>query len=64
MMIVVSLQRQRAYVYRNGVIIGVSTVSTGSEGRETPTGVFTVLQKDIDISRTCMTTRRCRSCNG
>jgi hypothetical protein len=48
MMIVVSLQRQRAYVYRNGVIIGVSTVSTGSAGRETPTGVFTVLQKDID----------------
>ncbi|VXC84920.1 L,D-transpeptidase [Sphingomonas sp. AX6] len=48
MMIVVSLQRQRAYVYRNGVIIGVSTVSTGSEGRETPTGIFTVLQKDID----------------
>lgn len=48
MMIVISLQRQKAYVYRNGVIIGVSTVSTGSEGRETPTGVFTVLQKDID----------------
>lgn len=47
MMIVVSLLRQRAYVYRNGVIIGVSTVSTGSEGRETPTGVFTVLQKHV-----------------
>lgn len=48
MMIVVSLQRQRAYVYRNGVIIGVSTVSTGTQGRETPTGVFTVLQKHVD----------------
>lgn len=48
MMIVVSLQRQKAYVYRNGVIIGVSTVSTGTKDRETPTGVFTVLQKDID----------------
>lgn len=47
-MIVVSLQRQRAYIYRNGVIIGVSTVSTGSEGRETPVGIFTVLQKHID----------------
>lgn len=47
MMIVVSLQRQRAYAYRNGVIIGVSTVSTGSKGRETPTGVFTVLQKHV-----------------
>lgn len=48
MMIVVSLQRQRAYVYRNGVIIGVSTASTGAKGRETPTGIFTVLQKHID----------------
>ncbi|MBJ7439615.1 MAG: L,D-transpeptidase [Sphingopyxis sp.] len=47
-MIVVSLQRQRAYIYRNGVIIGISTVSTGSEGRETPVGIFTVLQKHID----------------
>lgn len=47
-MIVVSLQRQRGYIYRNGVIIGVSTVSTGSEGRETPVGIFTVLQKHID----------------
>ncbi|MDO9361865.1 MAG: L,D-transpeptidase [Sphingopyxis sp.] len=47
-MIVVSLQRQRAFVYRNGMIIGVSTVSTGSEGRETPVGIFTVLQKHID----------------
>ncbi|ARS27526.1 hypothetical protein KC8_09505 [Sphingomonas sp. KC8] len=47
-MIIVSLQTQRAYVYRNGVIIGVSTVSTGKEGHETPTGVFTVLQKAKD----------------
>lgn len=43
--IVVSLPVQRAYVYRNGVLIGVSTVSTGKEGHETPTGVFTILQK-------------------
>lgn len=48
MMMVVSLQRQKAYVYRNGVIIGVSTVSTGTKNRETPTGVFTILQKHID----------------
>lgn len=46
--VIVSLETQRAYVYRNGVPIGVSTVSTGAEGRRTPTGVFTVLQKDID----------------
>jgi hypothetical protein len=46
--VVVSLSEQRAYVYRNGVRIGVSTVSTGKPGYRTPTGVFTVLQKDKD----------------
>jgi len=45
MVMVVSLNRQQAYVYRNGVRIGVSTVSTGKKGKETPTGVFTILQK-------------------
>ncbi len=43
--LVVSLPEQRAYVYRNGVAIGVSTVSTGKRGHRTPTGVFTILQK-------------------
>jgi lipoprotein-anchoring transpeptidase ErfK/SrfK len=42
---VVSLNEQRAYVYRNGILIGATTVSTGRPGHETPTGVFTVLQK-------------------
>lgn len=46
--IIVSLKTQRAYTYRNGVPIGVSTVSTGKAGHATPTGVFTILQKDID----------------
>jgi hypothetical protein len=46
--VVVSLTEQRAYVYRNGVRIGVSSVSTGKPGHSTPTGVFTVLQKDRD----------------
>lgn len=44
--VVVSLTEQRASVYRNGVRIGLTTVSTGREGHETPTGVFHVLQKD------------------
>src|SRR5215469_3599562 len=43
--VVVSLPAQRAYVYRNGVRIGASTISTGKKGHETPTGVFTILQK-------------------
>ena len=48
MVVVVSLTEQRAYVYRNGVEIGVTTVSTGKPGHQTPTGIFTVLQKDKD----------------
>ena len=43
----VDLSQQVATVYRNGVRIGVSTVSSGKAGHETPTGVFTILQKDI-----------------
>jgi lipoprotein-anchoring transpeptidase ErfK/SrfK len=43
--IVVSLPEQRAHVYRNGIRIGVSTISSGMEGHETPTGVFPILQK-------------------
>jgi len=44
--VVVSLEEQRAYVYRNGIAIGLATISSGREGHETPTGVFTILQKD------------------
>jgi hypothetical protein len=44
--VVVSLTEQRSYVYRNGVEIGYTTVSTGKPGHETPTGIFTILQKD------------------
>jgi hypothetical protein len=43
--VVVSLPQQLARVYRNGVLIGISTVSTGRRGFETPTGVFQVLEK-------------------
>jgi hypothetical protein len=44
--VIVSLTEQRAYVYRNGVQIGYTTVSTGRPGHVTPTGIFTILQKD------------------
>lgn len=44
---VISLKVQRCYVYRNGVLIGVATVSTGKPGHQTPTGVFTILQKQV-----------------
>ena len=48
MVMVVNLSEQKGYVYRNGVLIGATTVSTGRPGHETPTGVFTILQKDKD----------------
>lgn len=44
----VDLSSQIATVYRNGVRIGVSTVSSGKPGFATPTGVFTILQKDAN----------------
>jgi hypothetical protein len=47
-LIIISLVNQRAITYRNGVPIGVSTVSTGKPGHETPTGLFTILQKHVD----------------
>ena len=48
MLVYVNLSTQRATVYRNGVRIGVSTISSGKAGHETPTGVFTILQKDAN----------------
>lgn len=45
--IIVSLPEQKMYVYRNGVRIGRSTVSTGTKGHPTPTGMFTILQKKV-----------------
>ena len=43
--IVVSIPLQRAFIYRGGTLIGVTTVSTGRPGHETPTGSFPILQK-------------------
>jgi len=45
--IVISLPEQVLYVYRNGVRIGRSTISSGKARHHTPTGVFTILQKDV-----------------
>lgn len=43
--ILISLPGQIAYVYRDGVLIAASTVSTGKRGKSTPAGEFTILQK-------------------
>lgn len=44
-LVVASLPLQQLHVYRNGVRIGASTISSGKRGHETPVGVFTILQK-------------------
>lgn len=41
----VSIPQQIIYVYRNGILIGRSTVSSGSKGHSTPGGVFSILEK-------------------
>ena len=46
--IIASLPEQILYVYRNGVRIGRSSISSGKPGHRTPTGVFTVLQKNVE----------------
>ena len=43
--VLVSLPQQTLHVYRNGILIGRSTVSTGTKGRSTPGGVFNILEK-------------------
>ena len=48
LLVYVDLSRQLATIYRNGVRIGVSTVSTGKPGHETPVGVFTILEKNVE----------------
>ena len=48
MLVLVNIKSQMAYVYRNGLRIGRTSVSTGKKGHETPTGVFTILQKNAD----------------
>jgi lipoprotein-anchoring transpeptidase ErfK/SrfK len=45
-LVVVDLSAQRATVYRGGRPAAITTVSTGSAGRETPTGTYPILAKE------------------
>ena len=47
-LIVVSKPEQIAYVYRNGIRIARSSVSTGRPGHPTPVGVFDIIEKEKD----------------
>jgi hypothetical protein len=44
-LVIVNLETQRLILFRNGVPVAASTVSSGTKGHETPTGVFNILQK-------------------
>lgn len=48
LLLVVSLATQRATLYRNGIPIAISTVSTGSADHRTPVGVFTILERRVE----------------
>jgi hypothetical protein len=42
---IVNLRTQRAYVYRDGIRIRTTAVSSGKPGYRTPTGTYAVLEK-------------------
>jgi hypothetical protein len=48
MLLIVNVVTQRAVLFRNGVPVAATTVSTGRPGHVTPTGVFTILQKQVE----------------
>jgi hypothetical protein len=44
----IALGEQRAYFYKGGELVGVSTLSSGREGYDTPTGNYKIIQKSKD----------------
>ncbi|MBV8685163.1 MAG: L,D-transpeptidase family protein [Alphaproteobacteria bacterium] len=45
--VLVSLSQQKAWVFRDGLLLATSPVSTGKSGHETPLGRFRILQKKV-----------------
>jgi L,D-transpeptidase catalytic domain len=45
--VIISLADQSLSAYRNGIRIARSSISSGAKGRRTPTGVFTILEKEV-----------------
>ena len=46
--IIISIADQRLYVYHGQQVVAWSSVSSGKAGHETPTGDFTVSEKDLN----------------
>ena len=46
--VIIYLKEQRAYFYKGDQLVGVSQVSAGREGHNTPIGNYKIVQKDLD----------------
>ncbi|MFM8656482.1 MAG: L,D-transpeptidase family protein, partial [Chthoniobacterales bacterium] len=46
--VTIDLREQQARFYKDGRLVGVSLISSGREGYSTPTGNFTIIQKNKD----------------
>jgi hypothetical protein len=44
----INLRDQKAYYYKGGQLVGLSPISTGTEGRRTPRGSYKISQKSRD----------------
>ena len=44
----VRIGEQKVYVYQDDHVAGISPITTGKDGHNTPTGHYAILQKDID----------------
>ncbi len=44
----ISIGQQRAYFYKGEQLVGISILSTGREGHDSPTGNFHIMQKDLN----------------
>jgi len=45
---VINLTKQNVSFYKGGKLVGVSAISSGREGFDTPTGSYTIIQKNIN----------------
>lgn len=46
--IVVSIRSQKAELYHHGKVVAIAPISSGREGKSTPTGTYRVIEKDVD----------------
>lgn len=45
--IVINLSKQTASFYKDGKLVGVSAISSGREGHDTPPGTYKIMQRDL-----------------